>query len=584
MVRCLGYICAIILACQSRVAIGEKIYRHSFSATPRTLDTTSYADLYADKLATLVYDSLYEYRYLKISPELKPRLAAAMPQISSDGLTIRIPIKKGVYFADDACFPKGIGREVVAEDFVYSLKRHFDPKEFSWNRWFWKDKIVGLDEWGAAGADYSKAIAGLMAIDRYTIQIQLKDPYPQFMYTLVTGASGVVPHEAITYYGKGIATHPVGSGAWKILSYDHRKAVFVRNLKYRAEFFDPIAEGYEKATHGFTGILKLAGKKLPIVDRIEVSFIEQNTSRWNSFTKGNEIQFGSIPPPEFSRIVQTQKPPTLRKDYADRYFINKEAEPAFFYLGFNMQHPDIGQHKDPVRNARNRALRCAIGKGFHWKQLIDRTYYGLGEPFPGIVPPEIEGFDKKLSRNSVTLDIAGAKKILKDNGWTAETLPVLRFAGQASLEFKQIFDMFKSWMVAIGYPSSKIKFDTFATFGDFIKALHSGKLMTFWLLWNFDYRDAQNAYQLYYGPNASPGSNTTNYQNPEYDRLYKESISLQSGPEREKIYRQLTQILLEDCATVSGFGRVNFHLWHKNVIMYPREYLHGDLFKYVDVQ
>ena len=584
MTRGLGYVLVLILLCQSSLAIAEKVYRHSFSATPRTLDPTAYADLYADKLAGQVYDSLYDFRYLKMPAELKPRLAETLPKISSDGLRLLIPIKRGVFFADDPCFPNGVGREVLAEDFVFSLKRHFDPKTMSANKWFWVNKIVGLDEWGESGADYSKLVPGLRAVDCYTIQVLLKRPYSQFVHTLAMATSAVIPREAVARYGQEISIHPVGSGAWKLLSFDNSKAVFVKNPRFREEFFDPLAEGYDENLHGFTGIKKLAGKKVPIVDRVEVSFVEQETARWNSFTKGSEIQFATVPTLEFAQIVKSAEPLTLHKVFANQYIGSKNLEPAYVYFGFNMQDPDIGTHKDPERNAQNRALRCAIRKAFNWKQLIERIHYGLGEPFPGIVPPNIQGFDSTLSKDSITLDIDGARKLLQQSGWTAARLPILRFSGVSSIRNKQIYEMFKAWMIKIGYPAHKIKFEISAQFGDYVKALREGKLMTFSLFWSFDYPDAQNSFQLYYGPNISPGSNTANYQNPDYDQLYEQTVTLMPGPERQAIYRKLTKILIDDCVVVAGFVRTHLYLWHKNVIMHPTEYLHGDYFKFIDVE
>ena len=104
---------------------------------------------------TALYDTLYEYRYLKVPYELKPSLAAAMPEVSKDRLTYTIRLKKGVRFIDDACFKGGKGREVVAEDFVYSIKRHFDPAMRAQGSWLWQGRIVGLDEWKENGADYA---------------------------------------------------------------------------------------------------------------------------------------------------------------------------------------------------------------------------------------------------------------------------------------------------------------------------------------------------------------------------------------------------------------------------------------------
>ncbi len=114
-----------------------KTFKFSDSGTPTTFDPAQSSTSYSNTIVTAVYDTLYEYKYLKRPYELKPNLATAMPKVSKDGLTYTIKIKPGVHFIDDAAFVNGKGREVHASDFVYSIKRHFDPKSRSQGAWLW---------------------------------------------------------------------------------------------------------------------------------------------------------------------------------------------------------------------------------------------------------------------------------------------------------------------------------------------------------------------------------------------------------------------------------------------------------------
>ena len=75
---------------------------------------------------------------------------------------------------------------------------------------------------------------------------------------------------------------------------------------------------------------------------------------------------------------------------------------------------------------------------------------------------------------------------------------------------------FRGWMLKIGYPRNKIKMKTFATFGDYSKAMKQKKIMFMSQGWAMDYPDSENLMQLFYGPNSSPGSNYANYKNPEF--------------------------------------------------------------------
>ena len=123
---------------------------------PTSLDPTQAANVYANHVVVNAYDTLYAYKYLARPYQLKPNLAADFPTVSADGLTYTIRIKQGVRFIDDPCFPDGRGRELVAEDLVYSIKRQFDPKNQPQGAWLWQGRIAGLDEWKAAGADYDQ--------------------------------------------------------------------------------------------------------------------------------------------------------------------------------------------------------------------------------------------------------------------------------------------------------------------------------------------------------------------------------------------------------------------------------------------
>ncbi len=176
-----------------------KVFRYSLDSAPTSLDPVRASTLYANQLVQNLYDTLYVYKYLQRPYELKPSLAAAMPEVSADGLTYTIRLRTGQYYADDPAFPEGRGREVVAEDFVYAIKRHFDPATRPMGGWLWQGRIAGLNEWKAAGSDYAAPVEGLRAVDRYTLQIRLTRPYPQLVYTLAMGFSSAVPHEAVDY-------------------------------------------------------------------------------------------------------------------------------------------------------------------------------------------------------------------------------------------------------------------------------------------------------------------------------------------------------------------------------------------------
>lgn len=563
---------------------GLKVYKHSLDESPSSLDPAQASNTYANHVMAVAYDTLFSYKYLARPYQLKPELADGWPAISPDLLEYTIRIKKGVMFVDDPAFPGGVGREVTAEDFVYSIKRHFDPATRAQGAWLWQGRIVGLDEWKEAGADYSREVEGLRALDRYTIFIRLTQPYPQLLDTFTQGYAAVVPREAVEHYGREFAVHPVGSGPFRVVTYDTALIVLERNPKYRKEPVDLAAEGYDPATQGEYGLERIQGRSPPFVDRLEIHFIGESSARWNSFTKGDEVQYITVPNEQLDRILATRDPVTFTRDISDRYFGYAGIEAGFIFQTFNMSFPEFGYNPDPERERRNKALRCAIIKAYDFQARNESFYGGIAAVYPGIIPPVVPEFDPDMSRDSITRDVEGARKLLRDNGWTADNLPVLTYGTSANVLNRLMYEQFRAWLQEIGYPREKVVLKQYATFGDISRAWKESELPWVVKAWGLDYPDAENTLQLFYGPNGSPGSNDANYHDPEYDALFRQAKVMLPSPERTEIYRRLNQMVVDNCLTATGISRTRVHLWHKDVVAYPdREIVGGFFLKYVDV-
>jgi ABC-type transport system substrate-binding protein len=489
-----------------------------------------------------------------------------------------------VHFIDDRAFPGGKGRALEAADFVYSIKRHFDPETRAQGAWLWQGRIVGLDDWKEDGADYEQEVPGLRAVDARTIQIQLISPYPQLPHTLAQGFAAIVPREAVEIYGREFAVRPVGSGPYRLAEFDSTRAVLSRNSHFRKEPFDLAAEGFDAQEQSGLGFERLEGRFPPFTDRIEVEFIAEDAARWNAFIAG-ELDFVKVPVSQFDQVLQTRDPPALRPDLANRFHLAANLESGFVHTDFNMDDRRIGYHPDPDQDARNRALRCAIIKAFDWPARNESFYADIAEVFPGIIVPAVPEFDPELSRESVTRDVEGARRLLAENGWTPENLPQFVYGTTAGVISRLMFEQFRAWLREIGYPTEKVVLKQYATFGDISKAWKQSELPWIAKGWGLDYPDAQNTLQLFYGPNGSPGSNDANWRNPEYDRMYEQASVMLPSPERTELYRAMNQLVIDDCVSATGLSRVRIHLWHKDVIALPdREIVGGFFLKYVDLE
>ncbi len=422
----------------------------------------------------------------------------------------------------------------------------------------------------------------MRALDERTIQIQLIAPFPQLTHTLAQGFAAIVPREAVEYYGREFAVHPVGSGPFRLQRFDSAGASLLRNADFRAEPISLEQEGYDASTQSAFGLQQLAGKIPPLVDRVDVEFIAEDAARWNTF-KAGQLHFVKVPVSQFDLVLKSRNPPLLLDDLATRFHLLASMESGFVYTVFNMDDRRIGYHPDPDQDARNRALRCAIIQAFDWERRNEIFYSGLGTVFPGIIPPVTAEYDRNQDRGSVTLDSGNAINLLNDFGWNQDNLPVLEYGFPSSVTERQMFEQFRSFLAAIGYPEENIRPLTYATYGDYARAYINREVMLITSAWTMDYPDAENTIQLFYGPYASPGTNAANYNNEEFNRLYRASSSMQPSADRTAMYRKMNDLVIEDCVAISGISRTLVMLWDRKMAMLPdREFVGGYYIRFVD--
>ncbi|NRB71220.1 MAG: hypothetical protein HRU51_04825 [Xanthomonadales bacterium] len=561
-----------------------KRYVHSLDGAPASLDPAQAGTRYAKFLVLNLYDTLYRYRYLARPYELAPNLAAAMPELSKDGLTLTIRLKRGVHFIDDPAFADGKGREVTAQDVIYSLQRHFDPATRSQGAWLWQGRIEGLDEWKAQGSNYEQPVSGLRALDRYTLEIRLTQPFPQFVHTLAQGFAGVVPREAVTAYGLELGRRAVGSGPFRLQSIDSARARLVRNEHFRQETFDLALEGFDPERDQGLGLTALEGRSSPFIDELEIEFIAEDAARWSSFYSGL-TQFTKVPVAQFGQVLESTAPPTLKPELQERFQLQAAPELGFVYTVFNMADPEIGYSEDPQRNERNRALRCAIVKGFDWTQRNQRFFGGIGELFPGIIPPRLPEFDPDQDRGSTQADPAAARALLAAADWHADNLPVLEYGFPTSVTERQLFEQFRGFMEAIGYPREKIQPLSYASFGDYYRAYSQGQVMLITSAWTMDYPDAENTVQLFYGPHRAPGANAASFDDPQFNAAFSAAATLPPSPQRTELYRAANQRVMDECAAITGLVRRLVLLWDRQVILQPDwAFVGGSAMRFVDLR
>lgn len=563
---------AVVTGCgksSSRPDPKEGVLYSVLPAKVRGLDAGDIGDTTSSAVASQIFECLYQYHYLKRPYELIPQLADGLPEVSSDGLTYTIKIKKAIFFADDHCFTDGRGRELKAADFVFAWKRISDIKYRSKNWWIFDNKVVGLDEFreytktckSAADVDYSREVEGLQTPDDYTLVIKLKKPWPQITYLLAHLPTAPMPKEAVDYYGRDIINHPVGTGPF-ILSKWHRGSFIelLKNRRFRGEFYPEHGEHDDLKN----GLLADADKKLPIPDKIVWVVIPEDPPRWFLFMQG-KIDASGIPKDNFNEAIDPGwklTPKLKQRNIHLRIF----RDPSTYWLGFNMEEPVIGNNK-PLRQA----ISCAINR----REYIELFTNNRGEAAYGFIPPLMKSYNPQISRIAQTqYNTQKARQLLREakkiHGGKIPKL-IISMPG-TDIVVRQQGQFYTRALKDVGL-DVEIDYMDWPTFQNRVKTKSA---QIFQLGWIADYPDAENFLQLFYSKNVSPGPNNFNYSNSRFDKIYEQIAVMPDGPERTKLYQKAEQIVVQDCPAVFLLHGVAFVLHHDWVYNYkPHAFGYG---------
>jgi ABC-type transport system substrate-binding protein len=405
----------LLLAVAGLTAAQEpKVLRYALGTPVSTLDPAAAGDVPTISMLANIFDPLYSYDYLARPARLVPAAAAALPEVSTDGRVLTIRIRPGIHFSDDPAF-RGARRELTAADFVYSLKRQWDPRVKAPNLYLIAQRVKGMAALRAEAEktgrlDYDREVEGLRALDRYTLRIELTEPAPNFTYFLtLCPLACAVAREVVEAYGDRIAEHPVGTNAFRLTQYARSsKMVFERNPNFREQRYDAQAPAGDPEAQKIAA--RLAGRRLPMIDRVEVSIVEEAQPRWLAFLNA-EHDLIEVVPAEF--VLSSAPNGELSGDLARRGVqIHRVPALSVFFTYFGMNDPVVGGYAP-----EKIALRRAIALAYDIDAAIRINARGQAIPAQSILPPGAIGFDPALKSPLAEYDPARAKALLDTYGY-----------------------------------------------------------------------------------------------------------------------------------------------------------------------
>jgi ABC-type transport system substrate-binding protein len=527
-----------------------------------TLDPTQSFDIASDQVIREVYSTLLTYAYLERPYKMVPDLLETMPTLSADKLTLTFKLRSGVRFHDNACFPGGKGREVTSDDVLYSIRRFADGR-VNKQSWFAMDgAVLGLDAYHAAslkaapGAELGADVAGLHKVDATTFTIKLTHDNPLFLYALTFTSSSIVPVEAVRFYKDRFGVNPVGTGPFHLDKEADRKAVL--HLVKNANYFGVYPSAGEPGDAA-KGLLKDAGKRLPLADVLDMPLIEENQPSALKFLHG-ELDARVIDRANFTKLIKREADGSFRvnDEFAGKFGATYSTVPGIVYIAANMKDPILG---------KNKALRQAFAAAIDPQQDIDTLLNGRGRLLNSIVPYELAGNERDTGAPVHKKDLALAKKLMAEAGYPGGAgLPPLTVSFYLTdSDTHNRFDLMRAQFAAIGV-QLKSSFQDVPTF---TKAIAAGNFQLAYYDWTADYPDAEDFYQLLYSKNSAP-ANIGGYNNPAYDKAYEASRLMVNGAPRFALFKTMNALVADDAPLIGLFNPMRFAIHQKWVGNFKR--------------
>ncbi len=537
----------------------RKVLRYAFQIAETGFDPVQIVDLYSRIVTAHIFEGLYEYDHLARPYLIRPATAQGDPEVSEDFRTWTVRVKPGLFFQDDPAF-KGKPRELTAHDYVYAFKRFYDPRWKSPAYAMWQElRVLGMAPLRDAVVkdkktfDYDTEVEGLRALDRNTIRFRFERPQPRFIQTLAGGdLLGAVAREVVEAYGDDIMGHPVGTGPFRLKEWRRSsKIILERNPTYRHTVYDfqPNADDAE----GQALLKKFGGRKLPMIDSVEISIIDEAQPRWLSFLqKAQDLLW--LLPNDYANIAvpNGQVAPNLARQGLRAYrVLASDVTVAVF----NMEDPVVGGYE-----ASKIALRRALALATNTPAEIRLERKGQAVPAQAALTPNTSGYD--AAYRSDGYDPARARALLDTygyidrdgDGWREQpdgSPLIVTVSTQPDQLSRRLDELMRKDFAAIGI---KAEFKP-AKWPENLKNVRAGNFMVWRVGSSADAPDGKSALDKGAASHKG-GQNLARFENKAYDVTYTRIGDLPDGLEREQLFYQAKRILAAYSPYIWGVHRI----------------------------
>ena len=478
-------------------------------------------------------------------------------------------------------------RELVAADYVHEIKRLVHPQISSPIGELMKQYIAGLGDYALVIKDKPRTalkdyeISGVEVVDKYRYKIRIKGKCPQFIYWLAMPFFAPMPWEADAFYSqqglidKNITLdwQPLGTGAFMLEENNpNLRMVMLKNPNYHAAFYPQEGAAGDQEQ----GLLDDAGQRLPFIDKAVYRLEKETIPYWNKFLQGYYDASG-IASDSFDQAVQFTGDGELGLTSSMQekgIQLQTAVTSSIFYMGFNMLDSIVGGDSE-----RARKLRLAISIAIDYEEYISIFMNGRGVTAQDVIPPAIFGFNAgEQGINPYVYDWVGGQAQRKPLQAAKQLMAAAGYAEGVDKETGSALILYLD--TAASGPDDRARLNwyrkQFAKLGiqlviratdynRFQQKMLNGHAQIFMWGWNADYPDPENFFFLLYGANSKVlhgGENAVNYQNSDFDRLFKQMSNMENSPQRLAIVREMQEIIRHDAPWVYGFHPKSFSLFH----------------------
>ena len=463
-----------------------------------------------------LYNTLVEVdNDLNIVPSLATRWV-----VSEDKLVYTFYLRPDVYFHDDACFPGGKGRRFNAFDVEYSLQRIMDKSLASPGSWIFNDKL--------------DTVEGFKAIDDTTFRLKLVRPYNPILGILSMQYCSIVAKEAVKQYGSDFRRHAVGTGPFQFVAWEEGQALI---MKKNPHYFETDA----------------AGKRLPYLDGIKVSFFDSRATEFLLFRQ-KKLDFINDIDASFKDEVLT-KTGTLRKDWEGKITLQTHPYLNIEYFGILVDESNPLLKNSPLKLKK---VRQAINYSIDREKMVLYLRNSLGTPATaGFVPVGLPSFDSSKVKGYHYNPVL-ARKLLEEAGVKPGSQATIKL--QTIPIYADIGSYIARQMEEIGL---KVQVDVVQK-SLLLELTSNSRTLFFRGSWIADYPDAENYLSVFYSKNPAP-PNYTRYSSSRFDQLFEKAIRETNDSLRYELYQQADQVMMEDAPVVPLWYDKVVHLVQTNV-------------------